>query len=521
MKKFLSISVLFCSLSAVAQDTYLNEQTLNSSDDVVGTARFVGMGGAMGALGADMSVIGWNPAGIGLFRKSDVALTFGGLWNKNKITEERRGTGTFDQIGFVYNFKTESDVCPYVNFAFNYQKKKNFHSNFYADSDPDNPILISQMDQLAELATEGFGTDWNLTGMAVNNGALTSDVSQSGQTYYYNKFYGDYNQFTHHSEGSLRAFELNFSTNIKDRAFLGLTFGIDNLEYDSWTKYFEASEYIDESGNAHFGDYSIWNDYRIHGYGFNFKLGGIVRPFEDNSFRIGVAIESPTWYKLKSSVLMDYTDEYTGERSRQVESYLDYNPRTPWKFRFSMGSTVGSKFAWDVDYELANYKDMNQRYPKYYDTFGGAVDVDMSEHTSESLKAVHTIRAGMEFRPIAPLAFRLGYNYTSSVYDKDAHFDQVLLNSAAMDYITRTNYMITKPTHILGIGMGYKWKHFYFDLAYKIRSQKADFYAFDDSFTSPTSAFSQANPDLANTYLAPVPVDLTRHSITCTLGIKF
>ena len=282
MKKLLSISVLFCSLSAVAQDTYLNEQTLNSSDDVVGTARFVGMGGAMGALGADMSVIGWNPAGIGLFRKSDVALSFGGLWNKNKITEESRGTGTFDQIGFVYNFKTESEVCPYVNFAFNYQKKKNFFSNFYADSDPDNPILISQMDQLAELATEGFGTDWNLTGLVVNNNGLSSDVSQSGQKYYYNKFYGDYNQFTHHSEGSLRAFEFNFSTNIKDRAFLGLTFGVDNLQYDSWTKYFEASEYVDDKGEAHFGDYSIWNDYRIHGYGFNFKLGGIVRPFEDN-----------------------------------------------------------------------------------------------------------------------------------------------------------------------------------------------------------------------------------------------
>ena len=111
--------------------------------------------------------------------------------------------------------------------------------------------------------------------------------------------------------------------------------------------------------------------------------------------------------------------------------------------------------------------------------------------------------------------------YTSSVYDENAHYDQILLNSAAMDYVTRTNYMITKPTHILGLGMGYKWKSFYVDLAYKIRHQKADFYAFDDAFTSPNSNFSQANPDLANTYLAPVPVDLTRHSITCTLGFKF
>ena len=500
----------------------MNEQMVNSSDDVIGTARFVGMGGAMGALGADMSVIGWNPAGIGLFRKSDVALTFGGLWNKNKINEESRGTGTFDQIGFVYNFMTESDVCPYVNFAFNYQKKKNFHGNFYADSDPDNPILISQMDQLAELASAGLDTDYNLAGLAVDNDALSSDNTPDGQKYYYNKFYGDYNQFTHHSDGSLRAFDINLSINIKDHAFLGLTVGIDNLEYSSWTDYFEAGNYVDDSNVLHKGDYSIWNDYRVNGYGFNFKLGGIVRPFVSNSFRVGLVVESPTWYKLKSSVLMDYTDRVTDSRSRQVESYLDFNLRSPWKFRASMGSTIGSIFAWDVDYEYANYSDFTQRYPKFYNQSGGVMDVAMNEHASMMLKGVHTVRAGIEVRPTSPLAFRLGYNFTSSVYDNDATFDLLgLQNSPASDFITRTNYMITKPTHILAVGMGYKWSRFYFDLAYKVRSQKADFYAFDDSFTDPDSDFSKANPDLANMRLASVPVDLTRHSITCTLGIKF
>ena len=145
----------------------MNEQMLNNSDDVIGTSRYVGMGGALGALGADMSVISWNPAGIGLYRKGDVALTFGGLWNKNRIKEENRGAGTFDQIGVVFNFKTESDVCPYVNFAVNYQKKKNFFSNFYADSDLNYSLNISQMDQLAELASYGYGTNRNLTGLAM------------------------------------------------------------------------------------------------------------------------------------------------------------------------------------------------------------------------------------------------------------------------------------------------------------------------------------------------------------------
>jgi hypothetical protein len=522
MKKLLSISLLLCAASVYAQDTYMNEQMVNNSDDVIGTSRYVGMGGALGALGADMSVISWNPAGIGLYRKGDVALTFGGLWNKNHIMEENRGAGTFDQIGFVYNIKTESDVCPYVNFAVNYQKKKNFFSNFYADSDINYPLNISQMDQLAELASYGYDTKWNLAGLAVDNNALTKYTDDEGKLRYSNKYYGDYNTYSHHSEGSLRGWDFNISTNIMNRAFLGFTFGVDNIEYDAWTNYFEASHFIDDNNVEHRGDYSVWNDYHVTGYGFNFKLGGIVLPFEDNSFRVGFAIESPTWYKLKSDVLMNYADETQNPIviSKTVESYLPFNIQTPWKFRASMGSTVSNKFAWDVDYEYANYSNMTQRYP-YDDSFSGERDIAMNNHMRENLKGVHTIRAGVEVRPVAPLAFRLGYNFSTSPYEKNANFDQALINSASMDYITRTNYMITKPTHILSLGAGYKWKKFYFDMAYKIRHQKADFYAFDDSFTSPNTTFSNANPDLMNTRLEPVPVDLTRHSITCTLGLKF
>ena len=524
MKKLLSISVLFCSLSAVAQDTFMNEQTLNNSEDVIGTARFVGMGGAMGALGADMSVISWNPAGIGLYRKNDVAITFGGLWGKSHIEEERRGAGTLDQVGLVYNIKTDSEICPYVNLAFNYQKNKNFFANFYAD----NYDLggLSQMDQLAELANFDLASSYNLAGLVYRNNALTPVPGATGK--YYNKFNGHFNNYMHHSEGSLRAWDFNVSTNIKDRFYLGFTFGVNNIDYSAITDYYESSSYINDEGIEKFGDYSIWNDYRITGYGINFKLGGIVRPFEDNSFRVGLVVESPTWYKLKSDIYMDYTDEAVNPvvRSKMEESYLEYNICTPWKFRATMGSTIGSMFAWDVDYEYANYASMSQRYPKYYDTYGGIKDLDMNRHMRQNLKGVHTIRAGVEVRPVSPLAFRLGYNFTTSAYDKDAHFDQVYLdgdffNSPALDYTTRTNFMVTKPAHILCLGMGYKWKHFYFDLAYKIRHQKADFFAFDDSFTAPGTDFSNGNPTLESAYLDAVPVDLTRHSITCTLGVKF
>ena len=44
--------------------------------DLNGTARFVGRGGAMGALGGDITTMGTNPAGIGIYRSNDVMTSF-------------------------------------------------------------------------------------------------------------------------------------------------------------------------------------------------------------------------------------------------------------------------------------------------------------------------------------------------------------------------------------------------------------------------------------------------------------
>ena len=213
MKRYILLPLLAAAIAVQAQDSYMNERLVNSSSDVIGTSRYVGMGGALGALGADISVISWNPAGIGLYRKNDIALTMGGLWGKSHISEENRGKFTFDQAGFVLNVKTGGETCPYVNFSFNYQKKINFNHNFYAD----NPNLheLSQLDQLAELTDWDNGTE-NLEGMAWDNGFFGEKtlVDASGNPlldeegkeikYRYNQYSSSGNEYTHHSEGSLQ-----------------------------------------------------------------------------------------------------------------------------------------------------------------------------------------------------------------------------------------------------------------------------------------------------------------------------
>ena len=46
-----------------------------SERQIIGTARYVGMGGAMTAIGGDPSAVLDNPAGLGLYRRSELALT--------------------------------------------------------------------------------------------------------------------------------------------------------------------------------------------------------------------------------------------------------------------------------------------------------------------------------------------------------------------------------------------------------------------------------------------------------------
>ena len=125
MKKILSIMTAAMLGTAVsAQETYDNAQL--ATKDLNGTARYVGMGGAMEALGADLSTIGTNPAGIGMFRRGMVAGSFGfnTLSDAKLFGNANKTNMSFDQAGFVYSMRSGRHSM--LNFGFNYTKSKNF-----------------------------------------------------------------------------------------------------------------------------------------------------------------------------------------------------------------------------------------------------------------------------------------------------------------------------------------------------------------------------------------------------------
>lgn len=514
MKKTLFfVAALVLGFGVQAQDTYLNNMLVNGTGDLYGTSRYVGMGGAMGALGADLSTMSFNPAGIALYRRSDVSITAGALWNQEGSRIGSNSKGTFDQAGGVFASRPMGNTN--FVFGFNYQKKINYNSDF----DIVGGMLsgLSQMDMLSDLVNYGYDARYNLAGLALNpyNDKLESYLSRKEKQHYYNMYRMQEYDADYHFSGSLNSYDIDFAFNHKDRIYVGFDMGFESLSFDAFTRYSEWFYPMESAPKT--GDYTLNNDIQVTGWGFNMKFGIIARPFDESPFRIGLAVETPTWYRLRNSTLFDLYDDYASVRSDQIESIINFRLTTPWRVRASMGSTIGNYLAWDVDYEIANWSGMSQSYDD-------ADDYHMTQHMNRNLATMHLLKVGVEGKLSKSFALRAGYNYASAPMAENVSFDQCDINSLAMDFATRTSYMRMKPTNIITLGMGYKYKSFYADVAYKLRSQKADFYAFDTTFDTDNSEkafFTYDYPELEGRTIDPVEINKTTHQITATLGFKF
>ncbi|MDR0370456.1 MAG: hypothetical protein LBH80_01175, partial [Prevotellaceae bacterium] len=104
-KTIISFACLFCTLNISAQTTpdIYNLQ----HNDINGTARYMGMAGAFGALGGDVSAVKDNPAGLGVYRQSEFVTTLNLLtqnshatWNAQKAQNDLYKL-KFNNLSFV------------------------------------------------------------------------------------------------------------------------------------------------------------------------------------------------------------------------------------------------------------------------------------------------------------------------------------------------------------------------------------------------------------------------------------
>lgn len=571
MKKIVSLAVLsLAMLPAAAQDTYENARLLGS--DLNGTARYVGMGGALDALGADISAIGTNPAAIGIFRHNTISGTLGVINQEDAVRfdQSRKTNLSFDQLGFVYS--TQTDDNSFLNFGFNYHKSRNFNQilsaanimqrhngqgaslgklaygkstlgderkgGYYLEQDENGLVEGWQNnDKDSERAYPYTQWDhvytngllWDNVNTPAADDPATSPYYDPNGIYFNNTFFeaSDYS-FDRGHKGYIADYDFNISGNINNRIFLGFTLGVHNVYYKGYSEYQEFL--VDGAGNA-IGNTVLADERKITGTGVDLKFGAIFRPFEESPFRFGISVITPTWYDLKSqnaTLLINATDynkvnptyaNWGYDEFSSGETY-EFKYYTPWKFGLSLGHTVGNYLALGAGVEYSDYSTADNRINDGYDEYGNAdsySDEMMNRNTEQALKEVMTYRLGAEFKPDPSMAVRLGYNYVSPAYDKNGIRD-TRLASLGNWYSSTADYTNWEGTHRITCGLGYKHEGWNFDVAYQYSATKGTFYPFQ-----PDATFTDIVPPLVNetNISTPTEVKFNRHQLLFTVGYTF
>lgn len=540
MKK-IRLTIAACALLVAggvsAQTIYDVNRYLGS--DLNGTARFVGMGGAMGALGGDISTMSVNPAGIGIYRSNDFMLSFGfntastESSSNTSVMNSNKTKGSFDNIGFVYSNKIGNKTAlKYINFGFNYHKKKNFNKSMVMSGQYDG---FSQTDQMARMSS---GRNINTTypygiiepadfenkaaftyddvpwlGILGYNAQLIKNFGDPGDNA--REVYKGYlpddpllvnGSYKSTESGGINVYDFNLSFNINDMFYIGGTLSAYDVDYAHFTQYSEGFTVSGNSQGAYTLNSSLWTE----GAGVDFKLGLIVRPIAP--LRIGFAVHTPTLFNLTDrnyseisyNNIYDITDEkyvsgsyYSRDPDGgRMEMETDYRIITPWKYNVSAGYTLGKSIAIGAEYEYEDHS--SAKLKRVYDD--GFVENLTEENgmMKDMLKGVHTVRVGIEAKVVPQFSVRAGYNHTTAAFNTDA-YKLLAINAIS----TNTDYTNTKAMNNYTLGMGYRGRMFYADLAYQFSTYKSDFYPFEDYRLEAT----KLNND--------------RHQLLMTLGVRF
>ncbi|SEF41002.1 OmpP1/FadL family transporter [Parabacteroides chinchillae] len=500
-------------------------------NDLNGTARYLSMGGAFGALGGDISAMHSNPAGLAIYRSSEIVTTLSlssvsakSDWLGNKVDNSRTRVN-FDNIAYVGYFPTSNDAgLVSWNVGFSYNRAKNYSRNYTMSTG--GGLNTSLSDYIAELSTrlahrspgfiandlkDGKGLDpyandlpW-MSVLGYNAGFMNpigGDRSREFSSSYINSGTGEWLKQTGADlnvteRGAIDQYNIAFGLNFSDVFLLGGTLAITDLNYDYSSWYNEV--FTDDS------NLKLENSLSTDGTGYSFNIGAIVRP--SDYFRLGVAYNSPVWYKM--------TDYFYAKGSSRVMggdqwattpdgAYSNYQYRSPDKWLFSAAAIIGKYGLISVDYELTNYKNMKM----YFEN--GNENLETNTYIKEDFGIGNTLRVGAEARITPQFSVRAGYAWSGSPVKADLRDQKIETVTVG----TIPNYTIDRGVNNYTIGLGYRFTpNFYADLAYVYTVHKEDAYNFSNLYPMEDGDIEILNQG------ATLKTNTTR--VALTLGYKF
>lgn len=497
MASFRKIMILCVSVwfsSNINAQSYPQELLRYSMNDINGTARALGVGGAFSTVGADLSNAFSNPAGLGLYRGTEISGGLGFLINNN----------TTNFLGAQSSTSRLQVYAPNIGAVLAVPiKRKGLSTNFFqatvayqrlADFNTDRSFkgINNNNSQIDGLFNEIMATNDPITYSYYSPGAV-----QAWDTYLidYDSVSGNYYQRVHspvqqsgiyRERGGANEIAINFSGNVNDKVYVGAGIGIPWINYSRDIIYNESA--ISDDSIYGFRNYKQETSYSASGVGVNFKFGIIVRPVP--FWRIGASLTTPSWFGIRESMSMATTAELKANDGLNYTFPSDTFISAPYRFSYTrpLKFTLGTSFylkQWgflSVDYELNDYQHTSLSFAGYENN--AAV---YNNQINRLYGVGHTLRAGVEVSPIGTIRVRAGYAWNSSPIQSPARVGGYDMQQ-----------------HNFTGGLGYRGNIFFADLAYV--------YAMGGNYQSIYA--SQTNePAMLTQY--------TNHRIVLTFGVKF
>lgn len=380
MIKKISLSFVFflICLQAFSQVKYYDETTLLFSQEKLnGTARYLAMSGAFGALGGDLSSVSSNPAGMAVFNDNYSAITL----NTNRKTNYSKfyemnssyesSSLDFAQFGIVGVFDTYSDTWSKIAVSINSTVTNDF----------DNIISLKGNNAVSN---ETYFLE-PVVGEELFNNVTYQSIHSS--------FYGD-NTKTH----------FTIAAKYNKRWHFGFSIITSALDFEQKIKVREESKDINEETFR-----GVLNQRLItYGEGLGLSFGAILKP--SKHVRLGLSLQTPTWYSLKEEFKEDiFVSISTGAVTQPSnQDFLDvYRLSTPSKLTTSIAYIFGKKGLLSFDY---SYKDFSSS------SLRPTLDFEAgNELISEDYTSVTSINIGGEYR-LKYVSLRAGYQYEGSPY---------------------------------------------------------------------------------------------------------
>lgn len=388
--------IFFVAFAAVSYTSYSQSlgyedlSTMFSRNDRNGSARFVAMGGAFGAVGGDVTAMTINPAGISIFNDSNASIAFQSRSTDYLTTYYGNSTTTqqdffkVSNAGVVFTFNNyTSDEWSKLAMGINYRVLADFEDTFITKG------------------TSGFASFDNFP-LDNSENPLVYDIADNQQL---SNFYNGY----------MSELSFAFSGVYEEKMHVGAGLNFYDLNFSQQTILRENNN----DGNNNTLKASLYQENFTTGVGFSLSAGVIYKP--TNAFRLGLSYQSPTWFtEIIENTNITNNDGFFGDTEIEVSNDdiiydntfggnlptqgLLYKLRTPSKITASTAIIFGKFGLISLDYSTKNYRGLN---------LSGD---DFSEENlffDNQLRKVDALHLGTEWR-IKKLSIRGGYIYEQS-----------------------------------------------------------------------------------------------------------